>query len=197
MKLTKAQQAIIIGTVLGDGFLQKTGKHNARICLEHSQLQQEYLGWKAEKLGKLFQGKASYLERVHPVTRKTYRYVRAQSNASPLLGKIRSLFYQGNQKIIPVELRKLITPLALAVWYMDDGYYYRRDRCAYLYLGRVNLIEAERVRDTLKSQFELETKVLDKKNKGFAIYFSPFSAERLKSLIGGFVLESLKYKLPS
>ena len=40
----------------------------------------------------LFQGKPVFLDRVHPKTNTTYHYVRQQSNASPVLGKIRTIF---------------------------------------------------------------------------------------------------------
>lgn len=74
ISLSKDQKSILFGITLGDGYLQSTGKNNARLRLEHSYKQKEYLFWKVEKLHQLFQGKPVYLERVHPLTKKTYKY---------------------------------------------------------------------------------------------------------------------------
>ena len=89
MKLTKQQTDVLIGTVLGDGFLQKTGEKNARLRLEHSQKQKDFLQWKGNIFGRLFQGKPKCLERTHPKSKKAYKYCRWQSSASPAFGKWR------------------------------------------------------------------------------------------------------------
>ena len=70
MKLTKRQESILIGSVLGDTFLQKTGSRNARIRFEHGERQKDYLIWKGKQFPRLFQGKPSYLQRIHPITKK-------------------------------------------------------------------------------------------------------------------------------
>src|SRR3990167_10219321 len=44
--MTNKQKSVILGSILGDGFLQQTGKNNARLRLEHGLKQKEYLIWK-------------------------------------------------------------------------------------------------------------------------------------------------------
>ena len=196
VKFNKDQLAILIGLILGDAFLQKTGSRNARLRLEHSYRQKEYLFWKISKFPKLFQGEPKYLERKHPISGKVYRYWRHQSNSTPALGKWHSLFYSAGKKIIPKNLLSLLNnPLSLAVWYMDDCYYYRRDKVSYLYLGRVNKNEAVVVKNALESSFGLVSKVLDKKNKGFVIYFPPQETLKLHQAIRVFVPPFFQYKL--
>src|SRR3989338_9808211 len=99
ISLSKEQKSILFGIILGDGYLQSTGKHNARLRLEHGHQQKDYLFWKVGKLSQLFQGKPVYLERVHPLTKKTYKYLRHQSQSTPYLGKIRKIFYSEGKKI--------------------------------------------------------------------------------------------------
>jgi len=94
ISLSKKQKSILFGIILGDGYLQKTGKKNARLRLEHGGNQKEYLLWKVEKLGRFFQGKPKYLERIHPISRRKYSYWRHQSQSTPYLGKLRNIFYQ-------------------------------------------------------------------------------------------------------
>ena len=196
ISLSREQKSILFGIILGDGYLQKTGKKNARLRLEHGEQQKEYLLWKVRKLGKFFQGKAKYLERIHPITKKKYCYWRHQSQSTPYLGKLRKIFYPEGKKKIPEKLEKYLTPLTLTVWYMDDGYYYLRDRCSYLYLGNVSEKEAKIVTRVLSEKFVIAARVKQKK-KGYAIYFSPEETQKLKNLIKGHMLSQFKYKLPS
>lgn len=181
--------------VLGDGYLQPTGKNNARLRLEHGQNQRSYLSWKVRSLATLFSGKPKTLNRLHPLSKKVYGYVRHQSHSSPVLGKLRHEFYPEGKKIIPPSIISKLDPLSLAVWYMDDGYYYRRDRCGYLYLGNVTQDEAKIACQSI-AKFFVEARILPKK-KGFALYFSPLEILKLKALVGKFILPEFTYKLPS
>jgi len=196
ISLTNEQKSILFGIILGDGYLQKTGEKNARLRLEHGGSQKEYLLWKVKKLGKLFQGNSKYLERIHPISKRKYSYWRHQSQSTPYLGKLRKIFYPDGKKKIPEDLDKYLTPIMLAVWYMDDGYYYLRDRCSYLYLGNVSPKEAEIVAKVLLEKFNIKTRVKQKK-KGYAIYFSPQETKELKNIIKDHILPQLNYKIPS
>lgn len=196
MKINKEQKAILIGMILGDAYLQTTGKRNARLRLEHSVKQKDYLLWKINKFPQLFQGQPKYIERKHPISGGIYNYCRHQSNANPELGKWRLRFYQDGKKKIPKNLIDYLKdPLSLAVWYMDDGYYYNRDRVSYLYLGRVTKSEAEIAADAIQSNFGIQSKVLDKKRKGFALYFFPRETQELHKLLKKYIIPSLNYKI--
>ena len=196
MVLSQSQKSVLFGVILGDGYLQKVGKKNARLRLEHGHKQKEYLLWKVRFLQPLFQGKPKYLERIHPKTKKRYRYWRHQSQSSPYLGKLREIFYPVGIKTIPENLEKYLNSLMLAVWYMDDGYYYQRDKCSYLYLGNLSQKEAATVSRVILEKFGIKTRI-KKKKKGYAIYFPSFEVLKLKSLIKGHIIKSLNYKLPS
>lgn len=197
MNLTKQQHAAIIGMILGDAYLQATGAKNARLRLEHKAGHKDYLVWKTRLLPSLFQGKPVFLDRIHPLTKATYHYVRWQSNASPALGKIRNVFYPDGKKIIPDGIGRLLRDdIAFAIWFYDDGYYYRRDRCSYLYLGRVLREEAEIASGAIAAQFNISSKVLDKKAKGFALYFSRRESEKIKAILKKYDVPVMAYKIP-
>lgn len=196
MKLSSNQKDILIGTILGDAYLQKTGEKNARLRLEHGINQKDYLFWKVKKLAQFFQGKPTYIERIHPLNGRTYKYWRHQSQSGPFLGKLRKLFYRNGTKKIPENIEKLLTPQSIAVWYMDDGYYYARDRCSYLYLGNVMREDAQRICEVFRAKFNLKCRVLAKK-KGFAVYFPPSEVIKLKSLLNSYIIDLFKYKFPS
>ena len=196
MLRSQAQKSVLYGAILGDGFLQKTGEKNARLRLEHGYKQKDFLLWKVKMLAPFFQGKPKYIQRIHPQTQKTYRYWRIQSQAMPYLGRMRKIFYPEGKKQIPFDVAKNLTPISLAVWYMDDGYYYKRDKCSFLYLGNVSQAEAENVQKALKDNFGLLSRVKIKK-KGFAIYFSPEQTKNLHNAIRQYVIPLFDYKLSS
>lgn len=181
---------------MGDSYLQNNGT-NVRLRLEHSLDQEEYLIWKFNSLKRIFNPfPIVKLNRTHPVTKKEYKYIRCQSRTLPELRTIKEVFYKDGKKIVPADLKNYITrPISLAVWFMDDGYYYKRDKCGYLYLGNVVKQEALICREALKDNFGLETKVLSKK-KGYALYFSRLEMLKLKKIIGRYIIPLFKYKIP-
>lgn len=186
----------MVGTLLGDACLQKTGQKNARLRLEQGVKQKDYLFWKVSRFPKVFLGKPKYLERLNPKSGKIYGYWRIQSNSTPFFGKWRRIFYPNGQKVIPSNLKDFLKhPLALAVWYMDDGYFYQRDKVSYLYLGRTSRQEAEVAQVALADNFALSSLIKDKHQKGFALYFSPQSTKELSRLIRPFIVSGLMYKV--
>jgi len=196
MKLNKEQEAAIVGMILGDGYLQKTGENNARLLLEHRADHKDYLIWKTKLLPGLFQGHPTFLERRHPFTKRKYKYVRQQSNSSPLLGKFRKIFYPDGKKHIPENLKKFLkSDIALAIWYFDDGYYYPRDKCAYIYLGKVSKKEANTASEAIRENFLIESRVLDKKQKGLVLYFSRTELVKLRALIEKYAVPVMAYKI--
>ncbi len=189
------QQAILIGMILGDGYLQKTGENNARIRLEHSDKQKEYLFWKGSQFPEFFQGKPKRLIRFNPVYQKEYTYSRWQSNASPIIGKFRKIFYKDGKKVIPEELSKYLKdPLSLTIWFMDDGYYYRRDKIAYLYIPRYSEKEIRILLQTLKRNFGLEVVLKHKKRGELVLTFNVVQTQKLIDLIKQFIIPSMIYK---
>jgi recombination protein RecA len=192
------KKAILVGMILGDAYLQKTGKQNARIRLEHSDKQKDYLLWKGNQFPEFFQGEPKLIVRFNPVYKKAYSYYRWQSNASPEIGKIRQKFYQNGKKIIPQELSELLkSPLSLAVWFMDDGYFYKRDKIAYLYIPKYSQGELQRLLEALKSNFSLEARIKIKRRGNLVLVFSVEETKKLISLIKPFIIPSMQYKLSS
>ena len=196
MKFTAHQRAILAGTILGDGYLQKTGEKNARLRFEHGEKQKEYVFWKGRQFPRLFNGSPERIQRVHPGTKKTYTYWRWQSNATPELGFWRTQFYPEGKKRIPKNIAELIRDsLALAVWYMDDGYYSQVQKHSFLYLGRVSRLEAENAAEAIRRNFNLQVRVYDKKDKGFAMFFPVAETRKLHARIAHDMLPIFKYKL--
>ena len=107
------------------------------------------------------------------------------------------VFYPEGKKRIPALLSEWLTePLTLAVWYMDDGCYFPRERECYLYLGTVSTEEAQTAKAAVATNFQVSPRVLDKRRKGYALYFSARQARALADVIGTDLLPYFRYKLP-
>jgi LAGLIDADG DNA endonuclease family protein len=193
--MTQKQKQAVVGMILGDAYLQKTGKQNARLRLEQSTAQKDYLSWKVSLLPEYFQQKMQFLERYNPVWKKTYYYVRIQSSASPEFGKLQRLFYSEQKKFIPDTIDKLLkSPLALSIWFMDDGYFYLRDKIASIYIPNYDIASQKNLLNALAVNFNLQPSIKQKK-KGLVLIFSVNETKRLLEIIQPNIIPSMQYKI--
>lgn len=122
LEVSDKQIQILIGCLLGDAYLTKLGK----IQIEQSDKQKDYIDWKYQELASISYGAPKEVIRFdkkdNRVT-KSFRFWTRQYFRS-----LRNNFYRGKQKIFPDNLEEWISPLSIAVWYMDDGCY-SSDRC--------------------------------------------------------------------
>lgn len=105
------------------------------------------------------------------------------------------MFYEGREKVIKEEIKEYLTPLALAVWIMDEG----GKGSAGLKLATNGFRKegVERLRDILRDKYELETRVHkgNKEKDQYVIYVQKGSMEKLAKIVKGKILESMRYKL--
>ena len=113
--LTQLQKSLIIGSILGDGYMRILPRSkNAILEINHSFKQKEYVDWKYASLKNIAVSP--------PKTRKgnngrlAYRFY---SKQLPKLTKLYGLFYKNGKKIIPENIT--LNPFILAIWFMDDG----------------------------------------------------------------------------
>lgn len=192
--MTERERNIVIGTLLGDTFIQKTGTRNARLRFEHSAKQKNYIFWKWQELKRYMQDEPRFIERWNPIWKKQYSYYRCQSHASPEFGKLQTMFYKNNRRQIPTTIKKFLKPLALAVWFMDDGYYYGRDRAAYIYLPPYNEDDTRRLIEMFADNFGLHPRI-EKKKRGMNFKFSAADTRHLIQIIAPYVIKSMRYKI--
>lgn len=199
MELTQRQQGILNGMLLGDAYLQPTGSNNARLRLEHSLKQQAYVNWKYEELISLFPSEPALLERIHPESRRMYQYLRLQSYASPVFGMLRRKFYDAEgKKILPLELEEILaSSLTIAVWYMDDGYYDKRDKSAHIYLQAFATQEITRLINAFGEIYGIECKAYCRPDRNACqLNFRNSNKDALVSLVKPHLIESMRYKIP-
>jgi hypothetical protein len=120
--LTQEQQSTLIGSILGDGTLRLGQRAiSANFKTEHGLDQKEYVFWKYQifRPWVFTEPKISYRYR-----ESGERYPKSwwfRTIRHPILTEFHHKFYTDGRKIVPVDIKKDINPLALAVWIMDDG----------------------------------------------------------------------------
>ena len=183
--LTQEQKSIIIGTLLGDGYLRIVpGRKNAFLEINHSISEKDYVDWKYQKLKNLVKSP--------PKTRKgkgkriAYRFFTRQH---PEITELYQEFYQNREKITP-NLK--LNPLIIAVWFMDDGS--KSYRTCYLNTQRFSLQSQKRLIKMLRGQCGIESS-LNKDKEYYRIRIKQSSAERFKELIQNYIIPTMKYKL--
>lgn len=114
--LTKRQQEIIAGTLLGDGHLEtQDGGKTYRLKIEHCDAQREYLEW-------LYQEFKSWIpSEPYTKVKNSNVCVGVRTYSHQSLNGFGKLFYSQGKKLISKVIKKLLSPLSLAIWFMDDG----------------------------------------------------------------------------
>src|SRR5580658_5046481 len=112
--LSAQQIQLILGSIMGDGNLSpnRRGRSGTRFRLGHGAQQAAYLDWKVSLLGNI------------ECSRRTDARGAVFADFTPLpeLAELHDVVYFGDgKKHLSWDYLKALSPLALAVWYMDDG----------------------------------------------------------------------------
>lgn len=105
----------VFGTLLGDSsIVRKKLTHNGYFKCSHCKEQKQLIEFK-EKI----------LKQIHPVKVNLKQSLRGDyqlnTNSLKYFTKLHKIFYKNKTKIVTKKILKKLTPLGLALWYMDDG----------------------------------------------------------------------------
>ncbi len=199
-RLSDQQWQVILGGLMGDGNLSPSVKaHNgARYRLGHGAKQLEYLDWKISLL--------SNIAHSRQLNAKGHGFV--DFTPLPELGELREVVYMaGGRKLLTEEYLKALTPLALAIWYMDDGCFTMRSKGLQQRTaggsGRIEIcVEAftqgsrERLVDYLRDTHGLDTKLMERGARGMSVLqFTTAASAQFQKIVAPYVHPSMDYKL--
>ena len=198
--LSDQQLQVVLGALMGDGNLSpnRRGRSGTRFRMGHGAKQAEYLEWKTSLLGNIG----------HSRTVNAKGAVFADFTPLAELAELREAVYFGDgKKHLTWEYLKSLTPLALAIWYMDDGSFTVRSRGVQQRTaggtGRIEIVvEAmshgsrdrlvRYLRDTRKLDVQLVTKGARQVS---AIRFTTAASGKFQELVAPYVHPSMDYKL--
>lgn len=174
-ELTIRQQEIITGSLLGDGSLSgSTGKINSKFRKKQCIQLRPYLDWHYAELSPFSKSiKNVHSDEVAIFNKNTNRVVRKKCKsriiaaeyytvAHPRFSALRSNWYPVDRKQLPSDLR--LTPLTVAVWFLDDGCNDKQCKTAYFYTQSFAFEEAEHLAN-LMSEFNIRPKLISRTSK--------------------------------
>ena len=200
-QLLSAQQVqVILGSLMGDGTLSPNlrGRSGTRFRMGHGAKQAAYLDWKM-----------SLLENIpHSRTSNAKGAVFADFTPLPELAELREIVYFGDgKKHLTWDYLKSLTPLALAVWYMDDGCFTVRSKGVQERTrggtGRIEIcVEAmspgsrDRLVSYLRDAYRLDVKLTSRgARKMSVLQFTTAASAEFQELVAPYVHPSMDYKL--
>jgi recombination protein RecA len=196
--LSDFQWAALRGTLMGDGALSPTRSGlGARLRYSHCANQAPYADWKASLFSNL--GHTRHVRRDGIVT---YDF-----QLLPELAALRQGVYGAKKKVLDDDYLKHLTPLSIALWYMDDAHFTVRSKGAQArtvgLTGRAEIcVEAmdsatrERLVAYLADTWGVRAKLVSSgAAKKAVLVFNNAETTKLHALIAPFVHPSMEYKL--
>ncbi|MGH3246170.1 MAG: intein-containing recombinase RecA, partial [Trebonia sp.] len=198
--LGEQQIQVILGSLMGDGNLSpnRRGRSGTRFRMGQGAKQAEYLDWKASLFGNI----------PHSRTVNAKGAVFADFKPLPELAELHEAVYFGDgKKHLAWEYLKGLTPLALAVWYMDDGSFTLRSKGVQERTaggtGRIEIVveamspgSRDRLLGYLRDTHKLDAQLVTKGIRQIsAIRFTTAASEKFQKLVAPYVHPSMDYKL--
>ncbi|OBK16559.1 intein-containing recombinase RecA [Mycobacterium asiaticum] len=198
--LSDQQLQVVLGSLMGDGNLSPNvrGRNGVRFRLGHGSKQLEYLRWKTALMGNI----------QHTLRENAKGASFVDFTPLPELAELqRAVYLGGGKKFFSEEYLKALTPLALAIWYMDDGSFSLRSKGLQQRTdggtGRIEICveamtEGTRVRlcDYLRDTYGMDVRLRTAGSAGKAVLmFSTASSSKFQELVAPYVAPSMEYKL--
>jgi recombination protein RecA len=199
-RLSEQQMQVVLGALMGDGCLSPTlrGRSGTRFRMGHGARQSAYLDWKVSLLGNIS----------HSRTVNAKAAVFADFRPLPELAELREAIYGADdKKHFTWDYLKSLTPLALAVWYMDDGGFTVRSKGVQERTrggtGRVEIcVEAmspgtrNRLVQHLEDTYGLDVKLNARGARKISVLqFTTAASEKFQKLVAPYIHPSMDYKL--
>lgn len=192
--------SILIGSLLGDGHMQRDGD-GSRFVFYQGKPNGEYLLWLHSRLFEL-----GYCKKELPVIQtrldskgELYYYYRFRTFTYSSFNWIYESFYVNGRKSLPIFIQEYLSAEALAIWIMDDGTLHKNRGlrfCSHNFL----LTECKFMQKILKDKYELDStlhKITGTVPLQYNIYIIKSSMDKLKKVVKPFIHPTMLYKLVS
>lgn len=186
--------SVLIGSLLGNGFGEREKSGGVRFRFRQSVVCKDYIFWLHN-----FLYTRGYCSNILPViyTKKKgdnlLEYYRFDTYSFRSLLWLYKTFYNNNKKkVIPSNIADLLTPLALAIWIMDDGTWKKSG--VRIATNSFTKKEVELLSSALYKKFNLCCS-LHIYNGNYQLYIKQKSLPLLKELVLPYIIPNMHYKL--
>lgn len=191
-------RSAIIGMVAGDaGIRKQRGCKSVSLRICHADRQREYLEHKRDVLQNLFK---AWEIPIRTINNSGYPGVYLITRTHPRLRVIHKWFYHSGKKRFSRRVLDYLTPIGIALWYMDDGSLSYKKREGKVHAREIHLNtycsfeEAEIIQAYFKEKWEVAWTLVY--NKGFyRLRMGAGEAKKLFAIIEPFIIPMMKYKL--
>ena len=186
LAVTDRQFSIIVGSLLGDAYVSPLGK----IQFEHSEKAKEYVQWKFKEMDGI---RYQNIGRVKRILNNKVFYSR-RFWTRQFFRPLRMMAYQTDgKKYISRKWLSELTPLALAIWYMDDGHYEREKRRCIIATDGFSDDDREQLKSFLKMKFNLAVTL----RKSGKMAMTQSETEKFFEIIYPYRIGCMAYKFPN
>ena len=200
LTLSEFQQDVLIGTILGDGNIRIL-KKEALLTVSHSGKQKDYVFWKYDVFRNWVLTKPR--EEIRLYYKNPDKHLvswRFSTISHSILTRYHNLFYPNGIKVVPSLIDSiLISPLALAVWYMDDGSRKPYGRGAFLHTQSFTIGDQVKLIQILKKNFSVTARLssagLWKGKRYYRLYITAKSFPHFRNLVLPYILPLMQYKI--
>ena len=194
LKLTDLQRSILVGTLLGDGHLESRDKGKTyRLKIEHQLLQKDYTEWLHSYFKEWVRGGI-----YRKLKAQNKEYVGFNTYSHGALRFYAQQFYVNRKKIIPKMIGKLLDPLSIAIWFMDDGSWKsNRHKTFIIHTLGFTKKDLESVQKVLEKKFKIKTSLHRQKEKYWRLYVNSESAKDFEDIVKPYtsLIDSMKAKM--
>lgn len=190
---TQEQKDVMYGSILGDGYLRSTSGISWSLAFSHGEKQLDYLKWKYDLFEKFVTTK-----KFGVAFRDFHGNAPVHSFATishPEITAFYHLTHPDGKKLVTKEWLDLLSPLSLAVWYMDDGSLNKRYGTIVLSTNAYSLQEQELMIDFFEKKHGLHAKLEKRRNDQYALRINASESKAFRSIIADYVPDCMSYKL--
>lgn len=195
--LNKKQKSLIIGCILGDGYItKKTKEGNSYLSIQHSEKQYEYLVYKRNR----FIEEGFDVSKIYDVSRK-YKAYRFNVKLRLVFNNLRHALYPNGNKTISRHFLNWLDSEGLAIWVMDDGnsaVKFKDNKCVsrWISIATYDFTYQEHIiiQKYMNVVHHLNMKIY-KDRKYFRSHFNSTESNKLIPIIKPYFIPSMEYKI--
>jgi len=180
------QVSVLVGGLLGDTYITERGE----VVISHGAPQKEYAEYKARLLNGVVKKGYSGFRKAW-----TNNVVRAPVTEQTKLLRSLSYFDKKHAAVLVEHLN----PLAVAIWYMDDGCLTKK-KYAQFHTEGFSYCDHVCMKEALKEKFDLDAVIQKRQVRNQEKYYLRLNKKAslvLFEMISSYVIPSMRYKLPA
>ena len=199
--LPKHLHDVLIGLMLGDGYLYKTSQtSNSRFEMSFGTDRVSFAEWVAN----LFKDYSNtgiikiYYKKGTPFSKFNYRF---KTKTLPLFNDYHDLFYVKNnvtlkyKKVVHSNINSLMNPVVLAYLLMSDGNFDKSRNRIRIYTNSYSKVEVERLAKSIQSNLDIYVGVMHDRKDQWILTIGALQLDKLRDIVKSHFEPSMLYRI--